>query len=76
MKAAVVNKIFSDLSEECNKYPDGVHMNIDMVNNATTYFCICGDTVWNVDVQVNLLTLESNEGTEWIDTDSITRIHI
>ena len=29
MKAAVVNKIFSELSEECNKYPDGVHMNID-----------------------------------------------
>ena len=67
MKAAIVSKIFFELSEECNKYPDGVHMNIDMVNNATTYFCICGDTDW---------TLESNEGTEWIDTDSITRIHI
>lgn len=76
MKAHIVNKIFSELSEECNKYPDGVHMNIDMVNNATTYFCICGDTVWTVDIQNNVLTLESNEGTEWIDTDSITRIHI
>lgn len=76
MKAAIVSKIFFELSEECNKYPDGVHMNIDMVNNATTYFCICGDTDWKVNMEEHLLTLESNEGTEWIDTDSITRIHI
>ena len=76
MKSSIVNKIFTELSAECNNYPDGVHMNIDMANAATTYFCICGDTDWNVDLENNILMLETNEGTEWIDTDSITRIHI
>lgn len=76
MKASVVNKIFSDLTKECNNYPDGVNMHIEMSNGTTAYFCICGDTEWKVDVQCCLLTLEGNDGTEWIDTDSITRIHI
>lgn len=76
MKANVVDKIFTELTEDCNNYPDGISMNIDFANGSTTYFCICGDTEWKVDRDASLLTLESNEGTEWIDTDSITRIHI
>ena len=76
MKATIVQQIFADLTAECNKYPDGVQMHIDQVNAASSFFCICGDTDWNCDVENHVLMLESNEGTEWIDTDSITRIHI
>lgn len=76
MKASVVNKIFFDLKKECDKNPNGVQLNIDLANGVTTNFCICSDTEFEVNVQAQYLTLQSDNGTEWIDTDSIIRIHI
>jgi hypothetical protein len=75
MKTSAVKKIFTELTNECNNYPDGVSMNIDCTN-FTTYFCICGDTEWSIDEEDNTIRLETNEGTEWIDIESITRIRI
>ena len=75
MKANVVKQIFENLSKECNKYNDGIHMNIDG-NGFSNHFVICGDTEWKVDIEGCLLTLESNSGTDFIDTDSIARITI
>ena len=75
MKTTAAKRIFTELSNECNNYPDGVHMNIDCAN-FTTYFCICGDTDWSIDEEENTLQLETNDGTEWIDIESITRIRI
>lgn len=75
MKTIAVKKIFTELTNECNNYPDGVSMNIDCTS-FTTYFCICGDTEWRVDEDDKVLELETNEGTEWIDIESITRIRI
>lgn len=74
MKATIVQKIFNELTADCNNYTDGVQMHIDF-GNSTTSFVICGDTNWNVDLENGILTLEA-DGTEWIDTDSIIRIHI
>ena len=75
MKTSAVKKIFTELTNECNNYPDGVSMNIDGTN-FTNYFCICGDTEWSIDEEDNTLQLGTNEGTEWIDIESITRIRI
>ena len=73
MKATTVNRIFEYLDKQCNNYPDGLHMNIDG-NGFSNHFVICGDTEWTVDTEENLLTLESNSGIDFIDTDSIARI--
>lgn len=75
MKATTVKRIFEDLDKQCNNYPDGLHMNIDG-NGFSNHFVISGDTEWTVDIDENLLTLETGCGTDFIDTDSISRITI
>ena len=75
MKATTVKRIFEDLTKQANSYKDGLHMNIDG-NGFSNHFVICGDTEWTVDTDENLLTLETNSGTDFIDTDSIARITI
>jgi hypothetical protein len=75
MKATTVKRIMDDLTQQANSDEDGLHLNIDG-QGFTNHFIICGDTDWTVDTDECLLTLESQNGTEFIDTDSIERITI
>ncbi len=71
MKATTVMRVLEELSLKCNKYEDGVHINIDDVE-----FIICGDTSWDIEPQNDLLVLETHNGTEYISTDKISRITV
>lgn len=75
MKATTVKRIMNDITKQANSYEGGLPLNIDG-QGFTNHFLICGDTEWTVDTKENLLTLESPNGTEFIDTDSIARITI
>lgn len=75
MKATTVKRIFDELTADCNNFTDGIHMNIDGAG-FTNHFVICGDTEWKVDEEGCLLTLASESGTQFIDTDQISRITI
>ena len=74
MKAMTVKRILKDLTDQCHGYHDAVHPIIS--GNGFTIYATVWETTWSVDIKDGLLTLEINNNTEFIDTDSITRITI
>ena len=67
----------NDLTEQAKTYEGGLPLSIDG-QGFTSHFVICGDSDvdWTVDTKENLLILESLNGTEFIDIDSIARIFV
>lgn len=73
MKAIAVKDIFEELEKDSYKQEDGIRLTIK-VNNINTYFTICDEDFWSIDVEYDLLILKLNNRREYIDTNSINMI--